>query len=144
VADADGRTVEPDRRNNVFAGRTIGPHERFHEVGAIAGQPARDRHSFADGADNAGNELAAIDVETVRKNKNADKVGCRQRPANFFTARARAFRRRRRFARYAQFGPIEANCGGYDFVVGDVAIANLPASTAADYVSARNIARSSR
>lgn len=136
MADADCWTIEANRRDKMFARRAIGTHERLRKIGTIAGQPASDRHSFADGADNARDELAAIDIEAIGKNENADKVGRRQRAADLLATCARAFRGRRRLAGDTQFGPIEANCGSRDLVVGDVAVVNLAAGATAKYVSA--------
>src|ERR1700692_3997212 len=78
MADTDCRTIKADRRHHVFAWRTIGADQRLAKVGAVAGPPAGHRDPFADRADDAGDKLAAIDVEPVGQNENADQVGRRQ------------------------------------------------------------------
>ncbi len=137
MADAHRRSVEADRRDHLLARSEVGTHQRFPELGAVAGQSAGDRDPIADRAGDSGNERAAVDVQAIRQNKNSSKIGRRQSPAYRVAARMRMLRRRRRLAGETKPGRVEADGGGSDLVVGDVVVANLTASAATQYVRIR-------
>ena len=65
------------------------------------------------------------------------RSGAANTPANRGPAGAGTFRRGRRFTGDAEFGRIEADCGGGDLVVGNVVVVYLPAGAAAENVSGR-------
>ena len=88
MADPYRRAIEADCAHHALARRTVGADQGLLEARAIAGQSARQRYGGTDHAGDAGDQLAAVDAQTVGENEDAGQVvGC-QRPADRLAAGA--------------------------------------------------------
>src|SRR3954464_6603873 len=89
MADTNGVAVEANRSHAMRARRIVGADQRLAELGAIASEPAGERNVLPRDAGDAGNQLAAVEVEPARQHKKAGKPIAHQRPADSTAAGAR-------------------------------------------------------
>ena len=135
MADPYGRTIEAYSRDGAGAGRTIGANESLLKIGAVAGQSAGQRHRRTDDLADAGNELAAVDVQAVGQHEYAGKVVRIERQTECLAVVPRALRIGNLLPAQAQPRCAETDGGGDDFVIVDVVIVDLSAGAATQNMS---------
>lgn len=130
MADLDGASIQSDRRDLFATGRAIQSDDGFDELRPVSGKPAGNRNVPHMGCD-AGDQLAAVDRETVRQDEHAGEIVGRQRPADRFTVQPGVGGILYRFDRGPDLGRIEADPDGVDsafddFVAADLAVRRAP------------------
>src|SRR5690349_14506036 len=137
MADSDSVAVEADADHHALSGNAVATDEGFGKSGAIAGQPTGQRNARSYCGCESVDEIAAVHIQSVGQHKYARQILLAQRTADCLTAAARLPGVANLASDQPQSRGIKADRCRHDFLIADIAVANLSSSAAADNVRER-------